>query len=398
MITESIKTKGIPRYKAWDGIALFKQGFRPFFLAAGLSAFVLVMNWVISLLGYVDIYSGFDPVDWHAHEMIFGMASAAIAGFLLTAVPNWTGRMPLQGWPLIGLFSLWLAGRIVMYSGSITSPEVTAVIDVSFLIVLLGVLVREIVAGRNWRNLPITVVLGLLATANIFNHLEALGYAETDGMSYRMAIAVVISLIALIGGRVIPSFTRNWLSKQKSARLPQPFGKFDVGAMVITVGALVSWIVTPDHVWTAIALICAGFVNVLRLARWQGLRTLREPLVWSLHLGYLWLPIGLILIGSSYFVETIPSSVGIHALTAGAIAGMILAVMTRATLGHSGRGLIADKTTTVIYILIFVAALTRVLAPMTAIDYQMLLIASFVAWCGAFGLFCIHYGRMMLSR
>ena len=225
MITESIKTKGIPRYKTWDGIALFKQGFRPFFLAAGLSAFVLVMNWVISLLGYVDIYSGFDPVDWHAHEMVFGMASAAIAGFLLTAVPNWTGRMPLQGWPLIGLFSLWLAGRIVMYSGSITSPEVTAVIDVSFLIVLLGVLVREIVAGRNWRNLPITVVLGLLATANIFSHLEALGYAETDGMSYRMAIAVVISLIALIGGRVIPSFTRNWLSKQKSAQLPQPFGK-----------------------------------------------------------------------------------------------------------------------------------------------------------------------------
>lgn len=398
MATESIKTKGVPRYKAWEGVALFKQGFRPFFLAAGLSALVLVMNWVISLLGYIDVYSNFSPVDWHAHEMVFGMASAAIAGFLLTAVPNWTGRMPLQGWPLIGLFSLWLAGRIVMYLGTIASAEVIAVIDTSFLFVLLGVLLREIVAGRNWRNLPITVVLGLLAAANIFSHLEALGYVETDGMSYRMAIAVVISLITLIGGRVIPSFTRNWLSKQKSAELPQPFGKFDVSAMVITVGALVAWIVLPDHVWTAIALICAGIVNVLRLGRWQGLGTLSEPLVWSLHLGYLWLPIGLMLIGASYFVETIPASAGIHALTAGAIAGMILAVMTRATLGHSGRGLTADKATTVIYMLIFVAALTRVLAPFMTLDYHTLLVASSVAWCGAFGLFCVHYGRMMFCR
>lgn len=398
MTTESIKTRGIPRYKAWEGVALFKQGFRPFFLAVGLSALVLVLNWVMSLLGYIDIYSGFGPVDWHAHEMVFGMAGAAIAGFLLTAVPNWTGRMPLQGWPLISLFALWLAGRIVMYSGSITSPEMTAVIDTSFLIVLLGALLREIVAGRNWRNLPIIVVLGLLAGANIFSHLEAMGYVETEGMSYRMAIALVISLIALIGGRVIPSFTRNWLSKQNSPQLPQPFGKFDVGAMVITVGALMAWIVMPDHVWTAIALICAGIVNVLRLGRWQGLRTFSEPLVWSLHLGYLWLPIGLILIGVSYFVESIPTSAGIHALTAGAIAGMVLAMMTRATLGHTGHGLIADKATTVIYMLVFVAALTRVLAPLTTIDYQTLLIASFIAWCGAFGLFCVHYGRMMFSR
>ena len=180
--------------------------------------------------------------------------------------------------------------------------------------------------------------------------------------------------------------------------MPQPFGKFDVSAMVITVGALVAWIVFPDHAWTAIALICAGIVNVLRLGRWQGLRTLSEPLVWSLHLGYLWLPIGLILIGATYFVETILASAGIHALTADAIADMILAVMTRVTLGHSGRGLTADKVTAVIYILIFVAALTRVLAPLTTLDYHTLLITSSVTWCGAFGLFCVHYGRMMLSR
>ena len=265
--------------------------------------------------------------------------------------------MPLQGWPLIDLFSLWLAGRIVMYLGSIASAEVIAVIDTSFLFVLLGVLLREIVAGRNWRNLPITFVLALFATANIFSHFEALGYVETDGMSYRMAIAVVI-----------------------------------------TVGALMAWIVLSDHAWTAIALICAGIVNVLRLCRWQGLLALSEPLVWSLHLGYLWLPIGLMLIGVSYFVKTIPASAGIHALTAGAIASMILAVMTRATLGHSGRGLTADKVMGVIYILIFVAALTRVLASLTTLHYHTLLITSSVTWCGAFGLFCVHYGQMMFSR
>lgn len=398
MATESIKTKGIPRYRSWDGVTLFKQGFRPFFLAAGISALVLVLNWVLSLSGYVDIHSGFDPINWHAHEMIFGMASAAIAGFLLTAVPNWTGRMPLQGWPLISLFSLWLAGRIVMYAGSVTTPEVTAVIDVSFLVILLAALLREIIAGRNWRNLPITIVLGLLAAANVLSHLETLGYVQTDGMSYRMAITVVISLIALIGGRIIPSFTRNWLSKQKSPQLPQPFGKFDVGAMVITVGAMVAWIVTPNHLWTAIALICAGFLNVLRLVRWQGLRTLREPLVWSLHIGFLWLPVGLLLMGASYFVESMPTSAGIHALTAGAIAGMILAVMTRATLGHTGQGLVADKATAIIYMFISIAALTRVLAPLTSIDFQVMLTISTVAWCGAFGLFCVHYGAMMVRR
>lgn len=398
MATDSTPSKGIPRYKSWDGFALFRQGFRPFFLAAGLSALLLLANWVLSLLGFIDIYSGFDPVNWHAHEMIFGMASAAIAGFLLTAVPNWTGRMPLQGWPLIGLCALWIAGRIVMYSDAIASPEVTAIVDVSFLVVLLGVLLREIITGKNWRNLPITVVLGLLAAANIFSHLETLEYTNTDGMSYRMAIAVVMALIALIGGRIIPSFTRNWLSKQHAASLPQPFGKFDIGTLFITVCGLVSWVVTPDQAWTATALIIAGVMNGLRLIRWQGWQTFREPLVWSLHLGFLWFPVGLILIGVSFFVEEIPVSAGLHALTAGAIGGMILAVMTRATLGHSGRGLTADKTTMVIYVLVFFAALTRVLASLAPVLFDNLLVASFAAWCGAFGLFSVHYGRMMLRR
>ena len=209
---------GIPRYKSWNGVSVFRQGFRPFFLAAGVSAAVLLAIWLLVLARVVELpYAVFTPVHWHAHEMIFGTLAAAVAGFLLTAIPNWTGRMPLQGWPLIGLFVLWLGGRLGMALGNAIGAETAAVMDVSFLAVLLAVVVREIAAGRNWRNLPVVAALALLTAANATAHLEVLGFIDTYDLGMRGGIAVIALLIGLIGGRIIPSFTNNWLAKRDVA-------------------------------------------------------------------------------------------------------------------------------------------------------------------------------------
>jgi len=390
---------GIPRYKTWDGMALFRQGFRPFFLAAGVSAAVLLTVWILILARQFELPGAvFAPAHWHAHEMIFGTLTAAVAGFLLTAIPNWTGRMPLQGWPLIGLFGLWLAGRVAMVTGELIGAELAAAIDVSFLFVLLTVVLREIISGRNWRNLPVVGAIGLLAAANAAAHLETLGYIDTYDLGMRWGIAVIVLLIALIGGRIIPSFTNNWLAKQNVAERPRPFGRFDAVVLALTVAALGLWTFAPYHEWTGYLLLAAGAGNALRVMRWQGVRTLAEPLVWSLHAAYVWLPIGLLLMGLSNDMPEISESAGLHALTAGAMGGMILAVMTRATLGHTGRTLSADRWTTLIYTLGLVAAVARVAAALSPIGFDNLLMLAGSAWIAAFGLFSIRYGAILLRR
>lgn len=377
---------------------LFRNGFRPFFLASGVSAFVFVMVWVAFLAGVLSLGGVTDPIEWHAHEMIFGTLSAAVAGFLLTAIPNWTGRLPLQGWPLIGLTALWLAGRIAMLAEKSIGHLLVAFIDSAFLFVLLSVVIREIVAGRNWRNLPIVAALCLLAAANVVFHLETLGHLGTYGIGVRMGISVVAALIALIGGRIIPSFTGNWLAKRGAQRRPVSFGKFDVATILLTFISLGAWTAFPAHVGTGYVLLLAGFANLLRIVRWHGAKTMSEPLVWSLHIGYAWLPAGLALLGMSRLISDIPMSAGIHALTSGAMGGMILAVMTRATLGHTGRALTADKATLIIYVLVFFAALARVAASIVPDVYEPLLIFAAVSWCAAFGLFSARYGAILLAR
>lgn len=380
------------------GIALFRLGFRPFFLGAGISAVSLVCIWVLAQSGL--LFQTFDTPtsEWHAHEMIFGMASAVIAGFLLTAIPNWTGRPPLQGWPLIGLIGLWVAGRIIVSVDFGLRHENVAVIDSAFLATLFVYVLREVLIGRNWRNMPVVIAIGALASANCLTHLSALGVVANDGLGYRMGIAVVVSLITLIGGRIIPTFTGNWLVKKGNQHLPTPFGKFDVVVLGFTIPALAIWAGLPDERLVGAALIAAGVLNAIRLARWQGLRTIKEPLVWSMHLGYAWIPVGMLLLGGSYYWDELSQSVGIHALTVGAIGGMMLAVMTRATLGHTGRALTADRFTTLIYALVFVAASARIAAPIFMSIYQPMLLVSAAAWCAAFGLFCLRYGKLLICR
>lgn len=222
--------------------------------------------------------TSFESSRWHAHEMLFGFAVAAVAGFMLTAIPNWTGRMPLQGLSLMGLFAAWVFGRIAVATSSFLGVTLAAAIDLAFLAALLGVVLREIVAGRNWRNLPMPVAIALLLVANGLSHLEAAGWLPGGKIAERLGLATLIVLISVVGGRIIPSFTRNWLIKQ-GANVPAPFGRFDVVTLLCVVGALAIWVASPQNVLVGFALTGAGLLSCARLARWQSLRTLSEPIL-----------------------------------------------------------------------------------------------------------------------
>lgn len=390
--------EAIPRYRPFEGMSIFRHGFRPFFLGAGVAALILVPLWVIRLQGVLELPTAFGPVQWHAHELIFGFGVATISGFLLTAIPNWTGRMPLQGWPLAGLFGLWLVGRIAVSTSGWIGAEAGAVADLAYLAIFIFVVLREIISGGNWRNLPMPGALSGLLAANVLMHLEAMAVADTGVLGRQLGIAVIIALIGLIGGRIVPSFTRNWMNKRDLRPLPAAAGPVDAIAMAALVAALAAWLTAPDHPASGVVLIFAALATLVRLLRWSGHKTGQEPLLWSLHLGMIWGVFGLGLLGAAVWVDTIPASAGIHALTTGAIGTMTLAVMTRATLGHSGRELTASPATTVIYILISVAAAARVAASVFPEIAEVALYAAGAGWTGAFAIFVIVYGRILVSR
>jgi len=226
------------RHRATGGPALLRQGFRPFFLFAGIWAPLGLVLTFARLQGWIAVPSAFDPLAWHFHEMLYGYVAAAIAGFLLTAIPNWTGRMPLHGMPLLALASLWLAGRLAMASSGLIGAGLAGIVDVTFLAALVALVLREITSGGNWRNLPVAAIVGLFALSNLLSHAEALDWLPDDGLGKRLGIAVVIALISLIGGRITPSFTRNWLVKQDANSLPAQFGVVDRLALALTLTAI----------------------------------------------------------------------------------------------------------------------------------------------------------------
>lgn len=375
--------------------ALFRGSFRPFFLGGAIWALVVLILFVCALSGAITLPTAFGIVGWHRHEMLFGYLGAVIAGFLLTAIPNWTGRLPIAGAPLAALAGLWLTGRIAILCSAVVGAPVAAVLDVGFLLTLAFVAGREVLAARN-RNLPVVGLVLLLAVADGLDHAEAMGAPLPAGLGYRFAVGLIVMMIGLIGGRIIPSFTRNWLAKQSaSTPLPGQPTRFDMAVLAVTGLALVAWVVAPDAAASGYALLLAGAAQALRLARWQGRRALREPIVLILHVAYLWIPVGLGLLGLSIVTDAVQASAALHALTAGAMAGMTLAVMTRATRGHTGRDLVAGPMTVALYVLITLAAAIRVAAPALPIDYLAAIHVAALAWIGAFVLFIIAYGPML---
>lgn len=387
-----------PRARAHDGPALFSAGFRPLFLVAGIWAVVGLALSVAMINGEIELPTALDPVSWHVHEMIFGFVAAAAGGFLLTATANWTGRLPVQGRPLIALSILWLAGRLAMATSAIIGAAPAALIELSYLAALTALIAREIIASRNWRNAPIIVILAVLLAVDILWQIEFLGLADFDGAVRRLAIATVLTLVMLIGGRVIPSFTRNWLAKRHAKRLPAGFGPFDKIVLGLTVPTMIGWSVAPEEPVVGGFLLLAGLLNLARLIRWQGYQTASDALVWVLHVGYLWIPVGLFLLAANALMAGPGQAGGIHALTAGAFATMILAMMSRATLGHTGHKLHAGTGLTMAYVLVGAGALARVLGVYIEALYLPLTIAGAVAWVLAFLLFTAICGPMMLTR
>jgi uncharacterized protein involved in response to NO len=372
----------------------FRGGFRPFFFAGAAWALIAVTLWICSLTGEITIPAALEALAWHRHEMLFGFVGAVIAGFLLTAVPNWTGRLPIAGWPLAGLFSLWAAARLaVLFSGTV-SLWLAGLLDVGFFIVLGLLAAREVLEANN-RNLPIVGMILLFGLADALDYLGNTNVIPWQDLGWQLAISLVVLLISLIGGRIIPSFTRNWMVKQGMTKgLPTQASRFDLFVIGATAVAMLFWLTGPPETVTGLVLIAAAALQAVRLLRWSGYRTFADPLVLILHVGYLWIPVGVALLGFS-LMDLVPRSAAIHSLTAGAMATMILAVMTRASLGHTARELKASPLTVLVYLLVTAGALVRVAASLRLIDYQMGVDIAGLAWGGAFLLFLVAYAPVL---
>lgn len=381
------------RSRSFAGWPLFANSFRPFFLLAAVQAALSILAWLPMFYGELSVSSAFAPRDWHVHEMLYGFLPAVITGFLFTAIPNWTGRLPIQGVPLAALLTVWLAGRVVVTASANTGWAFALVVDAAFLALVVAAATREIIAGGNWRNLPVVGLVLVLLAGNVAFHVET-HYAGAAEISIRIGIGVVVLLISLIGGRIIPSFTRNWLVKFNPGRLPVPFGRFDGAVIGLSALALIAWIAAPLNMVAGVAMALVGVLHIVRLARWAGDRTTRERLLLILHVGYVFVPLGFLLNAASAFGE-LPPSAGIHAWMAGAAGTMTLAVMTRASLGHTGQALTASPATRAIYAAIIVGALARVAAVLLPAHNDVLLLVAACGWIVAFLGFAVAFGPLL---
>jgi uncharacterized protein involved in response to NO len=393
-MTRGEQMLALRRRRMANSYPFFRGGFRPFFFGGATWAVIAIALWVCSLTGEVTLPTALDPLAWHRHEMLFGFVGAVISGFLLTAVPNWTGRLPIAGWPLAGLFSLWAVARLaLLFSGTVTVP-LAAILDVGFFVVLALLAAREVLEANN-RNFPVVGMVLLFGLADLIDYLCITGVIPAPDLGWQIALSIIVLLISLIGGRIIPSFTRNWLSKQGVRKgLPTQAGKFDLFVIGATAFALLAWLSGPAAAPIGIVLLAAAALQFVRWIRWRGYRTFADPLVLILHVGYAWLPIGLALLGCS-LIGWVPRSAAIHALTAGAMTTMILAVMTRASLGHTARELKANAATCAIYVLVTAGAVLRVAASLRAIDYNLGIEVAGTVWGAALLLFVIAYAPVL---
>jgi uncharacterized protein involved in response to NO len=381
--------------RSYEGPAFFSYGFRPFFLLGSVYAGVAILVWLPVFMGEFSLVSAFIPRDWHVHEMLFGFLPAVITGFLFTAIPNWTGRLPLRGRPLMFFVALWTAGRICVTFSAQTGWLVAMLVDCSFLLLIAAAAAREIIAGRKWNNLSVVALILILLAGNVTFHLEAHFRGAAD-YSIRIGIGVVVLLISLIGGRIIPSFTRNWLVRENPGRLPVPFARFDMLIVAVGAIALAFWIVSPAAMWTGYALAIAGALQLVRLARWAGYRTGRERLLLILHVGYAFVPIGFLLNACSAF-GVVPTGAGVHAWMVGAAGIMTLAVMSRASLGHTNQVLTASCATHAVYAAIVISVLARICAILAPSHSLPLLHVAAYGWAAAFLGFALSYGPTLIG-
>lgn len=378
--------------------ALWAFPFRPFFLATAAYAMLTLLGWLGMLLLGWPLAGDFPPMQWHSHEMLFGMVAAAIAGFLLTAMCNWTGARPLAGKRLQALFGLWLAGRAAMWLSGTLPHAVVALIDLSFLGAVAVCAAFVIIRAGNPRNLPLVLVVTLLWLANGLFHA---GVASGDAALLRGAelgtVGLMVMLMVIIGGRITPAFTRNWLLRQGKDPAVVRTHPWLERATLMSTAALIALLLagSPAPLLAALAAL-SGLANLMRLAGWAGWTTRREPLLWILHLGYAWIPLGLLLMAVGEATGGIAPTAWLHALGPGAMGVLIIGVMTRVALGHTGRELILPAGVAVSYGLILFAALARLITAVGGLPWQLGVSASSAAWVGAFAVFLWHYAPILI--
>ena len=385
---------GLGRRPAASLTALFSYGFRPFFLGAAWFAGLAVPAWIVMLSLGIGSTGLAAPREWHVHEMLFGFLPAVITGFVLTAVPNWTDRPAIHGRELARLFGLWLAGRVVL-AGPWVPAAFAAIVDTAYLVVLAGIVWREIAGGKSWDHAPIGVLLSLYAVTNLLFHVFALNDLATD-LPERLALGLDMTLLAFIGGRVTPNFTREFLVQSRRPEKPARFTHLDLGAIGLVAFASTVWAVFSQGAVAGGLLILAGAVNLVRLSRWYGWFTWREPLVFVLHWGYGWLVLALALLGCAALGVGLPKEDAVHALTTGAVGVMTLGIMTRASLGHTGRQRSADAATIAMYVLVTCGAILRVFGAGTGLPTGLILGAAAFCWSSAYLLFALVYGPYLV--
>lgn len=379
---------------------LFESGFRPFFLLAGMDALANMALWM-AVYSHPDIWPArsIPAMYWHAHEMLFGFAAAAVAGFLLTAVPNWTGRPAYRGPALWLLTASWLGGRIAMLPFVPLPPLARMAIILSFFPALALTVAPALLQARKFKNIPFVGLLLLLFGADVCFQ-EGWGTSPELGQHIGLyaGLDIVLVMVVIIGGRIIPNFTRGALAKQGVAAEVQSRTWIERGAILSLLLMVVLDMALPLSKASGAATLATALFQVLRLSQWQGHRTLREPLLWVLHLGYGWLIIALGLKAAALLFDAAIAQHWLHALTVGALGTMILAVMSRAALGHSGRPLVAAKPMSISYLLVSAAAIARVLGPsLFPESYDHVILLSGGLWMAAFAIYLTIYVPILLQ-
>ncbi|MBY5838555.1 NnrS family protein [Rhizobium leguminosarum] len=382
----------VPRGMSRDGLVLFSYGFRPFFLAAALWAILSMLLWTSFLTMGLPVATEYGTLYWHAHEMLFGFAPAILAGFLLTAIPNWTGRLPIAGRPLIALFSLWCAGRIAMLASGSVGVTAAAVVDGLFLPVMLVLCTREVAAGRKWKDLKVIAGLLVLSLANICFQLQVVQGGSPE-LSIRLGLGAYVLLVTIVGGRILPSFTRNWINQFGRTDFPVPYNRFDAATIIIGALSLGLWSILPESVWSGLFGLAAAVLNIIRLVRWRGWGTWPEPIVFVLHAAFAFVPFGFAAIALQ--AAGLPELAVLHVFAIGSISLMMLAVMTRASRGHTGRKLKSAPVTNISYVVLAAVALVRPAAELLPEYSTPILFVAAAGWTAAFSLFIFEHASML---
>jgi uncharacterized protein involved in response to NO len=363
---------------------LLRLGFRPFYLLAALTAALVPPLWLAMLTGAVTMQPALPPSLWHGHEMIFGFVVATVVGFLFTAGKLWTGLPTPTGAPLAAFALLWLAARIT----ALTGPYAWfLVLDAAFLPLVAALFASLVARSKNWRNLPIALLLALLASANLLFHASLFSASASDNaftaprQVLQIAVLLLVAVVAIVAGRVIPSFIGNVVPGSR----PRTHRRLEQAVLPVHAVALLLWVLAPVSLWTASAMFLLAALHALRLTLWRPWDARGKPILWVLPAAYAWIPAGLALLGGAS-AAWVPASIGIHALTVGAMGALIVGMMSRTARGHTGRLLQPGRAEIWAYVLVLAGALVRVAGPLFVPSSMTILILSAALWSGAYAL------------